>query len=137
MSDGPLLERVRSFAGDALRDCWVIDLDGETCLYIRDDVAERVEAFDPEPYIDNERYGFITRDVYEDLSYAHYQYTVRGFDEFEQFRTFPGTEPVGVLVSVDRIGEPYDFGALYDAIVGVLDDRSYEDVVADETDSTQ
>lgn len=134
MPDGPLLARVRSFAGDALRDCWVIDLEGETLLYIRDDVAERVEAFDPGPYIDNERYGFITRDVYEDLSYAHYQYTVRGFDEFEQFRTFPGAEPVGVLVSVDRTGERYDFGALYDAIEAVVDDRSYPAVVADETE---
>ncbi|WP_255196318.1 DUF7522 family protein [Halorarius litoreus] len=103
----------REFAGDALRDVWTFDADGERCLYIREDVADSLDGHDPEQYIDNERYGYITRRTYNDLTYAEYQYTVRGFDEFSTFRTF--IEDVGVLASVDR-GKTHDFGELFDRL---------------------
>ena len=131
MTDSSLLSVVRAFAGDALRDCWLVDRERDACLYMREDVRERVSEFDPDPYIDNERYGFITRNVYEQLSYATFQYTVRGFDEFEQFRAFLGSGPVGVIVSVDRAASPHDFAALYERLAAAVDDRSYDDLLAE------
>jgi hypothetical protein len=107
------LDIFREFAGDALRDVWTFDENGERCLYIRSDVADRLDGHDPEHYIDNERYGYITRRTYDDLTYANYEYTVRGFDEFSTFRTFLGG--VGVLASVDR-GDTFDFGELFDLL---------------------
>jgi hypothetical protein len=114
------LTAFRDFAGDALRDVWVFDETDLHCLYIREDVAASLEDHDPARYIDNERYGFITRRTYENLTYASQQYTVRGFTEFTQFRTFlPRSERdgvFGVLASLDP--EPYDFQSLYDALCG-------------------
>lgn len=107
------LDLFEAFAGDTLRDVWVFDEDGEECLLLRDDVAQRLDGHDPERYIDNERYGFITRSTYDDLTYASYQYTVRGFDEFTTFRTFLGE--FGVLASVDR-GPDHDFSQLFDRL---------------------
>jgi hypothetical protein len=112
-ASGSFLGLFEGFAGDALRDVWVFDEDGQECLYIRDDVSTRLDGHDPERYIDNERYGFITRRTYDDLTYASYQYTVRGFDEFTTFRTFLGG--FGVLASVDR-GPDHDFGELFDRL---------------------
>ena len=102
-----LLGAVREMTGGALRDVWTFDRSGQECLYVRDDVAEHLEGEDLEPgaFIDNERYGYITRLTYEELTYTGYEYTVRGFTEFETFRTFldDGREsPLGILVSVDR-----------------------------------
>ncbi len=120
---GPtLVEVLRGFDGEHLRDVWVFDGDREACLYIRDDVAARLEGNDPEPYIDNERYGYITRATYEDLTYASYEYTVRGFDEFVQFRTFlmdgEGTR-FGVLASFDTDGLDDRFSSLYARLAGI------------------
>jgi hypothetical protein len=90
---------VRDVVGDSLRDLWVFGEHRTRALYLRDDVESALDDHDPEPYIDNERYGYITRKTYENLTYASYEYTVRGFDSFETFRTFVGE--VGVLVSYD------------------------------------
>ncbi|MFC7177532.1 DUF7522 family protein [Halosegnis marinus] len=109
-ADDRLLAVVREATGDALRDLWLFGEDGERAVYVRDDVAEALEGVDTDPYIDNERYGYITRATYEDLTYASYEYTVRGFDAFVTFRTFVGG--VGVLVSVDA-GTDFDAGALH------------------------
>lgn len=90
---------VRDVVGNALRDLWVFGENRTRSLYLRDDVSDALDEHDTEPYIDNERYGYITRETYENLTYASYEYTVRGFDSFETFRTFVGD--VGVLVSYD------------------------------------
>ncbi|WP_255149941.1 DUF7522 family protein [Halorarius halobius] len=103
----------REFAGTGLRDVWSFDVESERCLYIRRDVAERLEGHDPARYIDNERYGFITRHTYDDLTYADYEYTVRGFDEFTTFRTF--FDGFGVLASVDADAD-IAFDALYETL---------------------
>lgn len=116
-----LLEAVRELVGASLRDVWTFDRAGQECLYVRDDVAEHLEAHDPGEFIDNERYGYITRLTYEELTYTGYEYTVRGFTQFETFRTFldDGSEsPVGVLVSVDR-GSDVQFADLYTMLLAV------------------
>ncbi|WP_254537829.1 DUF7522 family protein [Halomarina litorea] len=127
-SGGPLLGPFRAFGGDALRDVWVFDGDTESCLFIRDDVTDYLEGHDPEPYIDNERYGYITRDTYEDLTYASYEYTVRGLDEFVQFRTFldddTGTR-FGVLASFDVRRVDDRFGDLYERLASVGEDVTF------------
>ena len=104
---------VRDIVGDPLRDLWVFGERRKRALYLRDDVAAELDDHDTEPYIDNERYGFITRETYENLTYASYEYTVRGFDAFETFRTFIGD--VGVLVSYDA-GADVDARKLYAAL---------------------
>ncbi|MFC7227626.1 hypothetical protein N0B31_09450 [Salinirubellus salinus] len=117
----PLLEAVRDLAGEALRDLWTFDRSGQECLYVRDDVADHLEDHDPEAFIDNERYGYITRLTYEELTYTGYEYTVRGFTQFETFRTFldDGSDsPVGVLVSVDR-GSGVQFADLFSELLDV------------------
>ncbi|MFB6111416.1 MAG: hypothetical protein ABEJ35_02650 [Halobacteriaceae archaeon] len=98
-----LLDEVRAFGGDTLRDLHVFtDATYET-LYLRDDVREQLADIDVPKYMDNERYGYVTRDTYEGLTYAEYRYTVRGFDQFEQFRTFVGADrTVGLLASFDQ-----------------------------------
>lgn len=112
-----------SFAGDALRDVWVFDETDHEVVYLREDVSERVEDIDVAVYIDNERMGYVTRDTYEALAYVDYQYTVRGFDAFVQFRTFvPGkTGPVGVYISFDAEGS-YDFSQLNESIQEAIDE---------------
>jgi hypothetical protein len=121
-ADG-LLEVARELAGDTLRDVWTFDRTGQECLYVREDVAGHLEGedLDPEAFIDNERYGYITRLTYEELTYTGYEYTVRGFTHFETFRTFlddGGESPVGVLVSVDR-GSGVKFAELFSALLDV------------------
>lgn len=116
-----LLEAVRELVGASLRDVWTFDRAGQECLYVRDDVAEHLEDYDPGEFIDNERYGYITRLTYEELTYTGYEYTVRGFTQFETFRTFldDGSEsPVGVLVSVDR-GSDVQFADLYTTLLEI------------------
>lgn len=116
-----LLAAVRELVGTALRDVWTFDRAGQECLYVRDDVAEHLEGHDPSAFIDNERYGYITRLTYEDLTYTGYEYTVRGFTQFETFRTFlddGGETPVGILVSVDR-GSDARFADLYTLLLEI------------------
>jgi len=115
-----------AFGGDTLRDVWLFDRSDYESMYLRGDVAERVAEFDVERYVDNERYGFVTRDTYGDLHYVDYEYTVRGFDGFEQFRTFLSVddEKIGVFASFDRRDGGYDFGALYRDIRSIVDDHA-------------
>ncbi|REA01362.1 hypothetical protein DEQ92_18645 [Haloferax sp. Atlit-6N] len=118
MSDAAarLVETFRDFGGDDLRDLWVFDHHGYEHLYLREDVSDAIGCVDISRFIDNERFGYITRDTYETLYYADYGYTVRGFDSFEQFRTFLGDRPVGILASFDRGTDGRDFAALNDRV---------------------
>ncbi|WP_313695349.1 DUF7522 family protein [Halorarum halobium] len=105
--------RLREFGGEALRDAWLFDQETHEPLYVRDDVERRVADVDVAEYLDNERYGYITRRTFEELHYTGYNYTVRAFDAFTQFRTFErvGDGHVGVLASFDPDGN-YDFDGL-------------------------
>ncbi|KTG27202.1 DUF7522 family protein [Haloferax profundi] len=118
MSDATsrLVEIFQSFGGDALRDLWVFDRGGYEHLYLRDDVADAIDSVDVSRLVDNERFGYVTRDTYEALYYADYGYTVRGFDTFEQFRTFVGDKPVGVFAGFDRESGGRDFATLNDRL---------------------
>ncbi|RDI70234.1 DUF7522 family protein [Halopelagius longus] len=116
-----LVSVFEQFAGDALRDVWAFDERDFDELYVRPDVAERLESdgLDVARFVDNERYGFVTRQTYESLYYADYGYTVRGLSAFEQFRTFLGDEPVGVFASFDPADDCYDYAALHESIQSV------------------
>jgi hypothetical protein len=120
-----LVEAFEAFGGDALRDVWLFDRTDYESMYLRADVAERIADFDVERYVDNERYGFVTRNTYSELHYVDYEYTVRGFDGFEQFRTFlsAGDEKIGVFASFDRREGDYDFGTLYRDIRSIVDEN--------------
>jgi len=121
-----LVEAFESFGGGALRDVWLFDQTGYESMYLRADVAERIADFDVERYVDNERYGFVTRDTYSDLHYVDYEYTVRGFDGFEQFRTFLSAddEKIGVFASFDRREGGYDFGTLYRDVRSIVEENA-------------
>jgi hypothetical protein len=123
-----LVEAFSTFGSDALRDVWLFDQQGHERLYVRDDVAEKVADLDVPRFVDNERYGYVTRDTYRDLYYADYTYTVRGFDGFEQFRTFlcEGDRRIGAFGSFDRREGGYDFGGLNDALTEVVADYSFD-----------
>ncbi|NEU56880.1 hypothetical protein [Halorussus sp. MSC15.2] len=123
-----LVEAFSTFGSDGLRDVWLFDQNAHEGLYVREDVERKITDLDVPRFVDNERYGYVTRDTYGDLYYASYAYTVRGFDEFEQFRTFlgDGDERVGVFASFDRRKGGYDFGALHDEIAAVVADRPIE-----------
>lgn len=111
-----LVAAVGAFAGDSLRDVWLFDQEGYESLFLREDVSERLEPVEVGGYIDNERYGYVTRATYKQLYYADYEYTVRGFDRFEQFRTFlaeGSKHNIGVLVSIDRREGGYDYADLH------------------------
>lgn len=126
MSDAPdrLVATFEDYGGESLRDVWLFDQWTHQQLYTRDDVSTALADLDVDAFIDNERYGYVTRDTYESLYYAEYDYTVRGFDSFEQFRTFFADEEtrVGVLGSFDRRDGGYDWSALHDAVHAVADD---------------
>jgi len=113
-----LVETLQAELGDNLRDVWVLDERTQESLYLREDIAERVSDIDVEKFLDNERYGFVTRQTYNLLHYSEFRYTHRGFDTWELFRTFvvDDSAKIGVLVSVDSDGTHYDFGGLNDAI---------------------
>lgn len=98
-----LVTALRDADGDSLRDAWLFDQQDHESVYVRDDVSERITDVDVEQYIDNERYGYITRSTYESLHYTDYEYTVRGFDEFLQYRTFlsTGEDRIGLMASYD------------------------------------
>ncbi|MGB9965786.1 hypothetical protein [Halobacterium sp. CBA1126] len=113
-----LVDALRDALGENLRDVWVLDQQTQQPLYLREDVADRIEDVDVERYLDNERYGFVTRQTYNRLHYSEFRYTHRGFDTWELFRTFVADDDaqVGVVVGVDADGTNYDFGALTDAV---------------------
>ncbi|QLG26931.1 hypothetical protein HUG10_04975 [Halorarum halophilum] len=112
-----LIASLREFGGDALRDAWLFDEETHESLYVREDVERRVADVDVSGYLDNERYGYVTRRTFEELHYTGYNYTVRGFDAFTQFRTFllAGDRRIGLLASFDP-GENYDFDDLSNRI---------------------
>ncbi|PSP54338.1 hypothetical protein BRC82_10510 [Halobacteriales archaeon QS_1_67_19] len=126
-----LVEVFSSFGEEALRDVWLFDQQDHEAMYLRDDVAAKVDELDVATFVDNERYGYVTRDTYGDLYYADYAYTVRGFDGFEQFRTFLSTDDrnVGVFASFDRREGGYDFGRLRESIADVVADYPIETFV--------
>ncbi len=116
-----LVDVVEAAVGDSLRDVWVLDEQTQEPLYLREDVAERISDVDVEKYLDNERYGFVTRETYNLLHYSEFRYTHRGFDTWELFRTFVEADgqKAGVVVGVDADGSHYDFGALTDEVQAV------------------
>lgn len=118
-----LVSAVESFGGENLRDVWVLDQRTEEALYLRDDVARNIEDVDVERYMDNERFGFVTRDTYNQLHYSEFAYTLRGFDTWELFRTFlvEDDDKVGVLCSLDRRDGGYDYSQLNEDILSLLD----------------
>jgi hypothetical protein len=124
-----LVEAFASFGGDALRDAWLFDQHDHESMYLRDDVERKVADLDVSTFVDNERYGYVTRDTYANLYYTSYEYTVRGFDEYEQFRTFlaNGEAKVGVFASFDRREGGYDFGELQESIAAVVADYPIDD----------
>lgn len=113
-----LVDALCDALGDNLRDVWVLDQRSQEPLYLREDVAEKINDVDVEKHLDNERYGFVTRQTYNLLHYSEFRYTHRGFDTWELFRTFIATDgdQVGVIVGVDADGTNYDFSALTDTI---------------------
>lgn len=130
-----LLEAVRAFGGDALRDLWLFDQSDHEALYLRADVEAKLADVDVPRHIDNERYGYITRDTYNQLHYAEYAYTIRGFDSYEQFRTFVDDDGlrVGLFASFDRRDGGYDFSALHDRVSTVFAGHDAGKFVPDET----
>jgi len=119
-----LVDLIEGFGSGDLRDVWVLDERTEEALYVRDDVSENIADVDVERYMDNERYGFVTRETYNQLHYSEFAYTLRGFDSWELFRTFlvdEGTK-VGVLCSFDRRPGGFDYSLLNDEIQSLTDD---------------
>ncbi|MFB6177540.1 MAG: hypothetical protein ABEI99_10415 [Halobaculum sp.] len=127
-----LVSTLRDAGGDSLRDAWLFDEVGHESLYLRDDVASRVADLEVDRYIDNERYGYVTRETYESLHYTEYEFTIRGFDEFLQYRTFLGTvddDHVGLMASFDpNVG--IDFRTLTESLYEVAGGNPIE-VVAE------
>lgn len=122
-----LVGTFRSFGGDDLRDVWLFDQTGHESLFVREDVASNLEDVDVSRYVENERYGYITRDTYSMLHYATYEYTVRGFDEYEQFRTFLQNgekAKVGIFASFDQMNGGRDYAALQGQLDEVVADHS-------------
>ncbi|GAA0262078.1 DUF7522 family protein [Halobacterium noricense] len=119
-----LVDALHDALGDPLRDVWVLDQRTQQPLYLRDDVAERIEDVAVEKHLDNERYGFVTRQTYNRLHYSEFRYTHRGFDTWELFRTFVTDDDaqVGVVVGLDSDGTSYDFGTLTDVVHGLADE---------------
>jgi hypothetical protein len=133
-----LVETFSTFGGDALRDAWLFDQSDHEALFLRADVERKIADIDVTTFVDNERYGYVTRDTYSDLYYTDYRYTVRGFDDFEQFRTFLADDEakVGVFSSLDRRDGGYDFGALQADIADVVADYPIEAFTPNSVETT-
>ena len=118
-----LVSVVEGFGGGSLRDLWVLDERTQEPLYVRDDIAKNIEDVDVERYMDNERFGFVTRDTYNQLHYSTFAYTLRGFDTWELFRTFlvEDGDKVGVLCSLDRREGGFDYSRLNEEIHDLLE----------------
>ncbi|EFW92651.1 hypothetical protein ZOD2009_07274 [Haladaptatus paucihalophilus DX253] len=116
-----LVSAFAEFGGTYLRDIWLFDQSDHEQLFLREDVEEKLEAVDVEKFVDNERFGFITQDTYDQLYYATYQYTVRGFDDFEQFRMFFDDDDrhVGVFASFDRQSGGHDYESLFQHVTDI------------------
>ncbi|MEZ3143584.1 hypothetical protein [Halobaculum sp. MBLA0143] len=116
-----LVSALRDAGGDGLRDAWLFDETGHESLYLRPDVRDRVTDLNVEQYIDNERYGYVTRNTWESLHYTDYEFTIRGFGEFLLYRTFlgDGDRPVGLMASFDpevAVSFPELTRTLYDCV---------------------
>jgi hypothetical protein len=130
-----LLEATREFGGDSLRDLHVFTEGNYEAIYLRDDIEAHLEDIDVPKYIDNERYGYITRATYEDLHYTEYRYTVRGFEGFEQFRTFLGPDhDIGVMASFDQGGAHDSWLTLQERLEAVLETVGIDALRPAETD---
>lgn len=118
-----VIDACRYFGGERLRDIWIFDGERHASLFLRDDVAASIADVDVAEYVDAERYGYVTRDTYEDLHYAEYRYTVRGFEEYDQFRTFfgEGDDRVGLFASFDSGVKPCDFRTLTESLNETVD----------------
>lgn len=118
-----LVDVVRRFGGDATRDVWVFDQTAQELLFARPDVADGLDRELMDRAIDDERYGFVTRNTFEALYGTGYAFTVRGFDGFDQYRTFLGAagerNDVGLLARFDE--ERPDGGVDYRALDGAVD----------------
>jgi hypothetical protein len=114
--------------GGNLRDTWVLDQRSQEALYLREDVESRISDVDVEQHLDNERYGFVTRETYNNLHYSEFRYTHRGFDTWELFRTFlvDDDTKVGVVVGLDTNGKQYNFNELTDDIWELADDHGID-----------
>lgn len=122
-----LVTAFKEFGDNALRDVWLFDQSSHEPLYLRDDIQEKLMDVDVSKHIDNERYGYVIRDTYNLLYYADYEYTVRGFTEFEQFRAFisdSNDRKIGVLSSLDQTNSSYDFEELYQSVEDVVSTHS-------------
>lgn len=129
-----LLDTTREFGGSALRDFHVFTTEAHEAIYLRDDVEDNIADVSLEKYIDNERYGYVTRATYEDLHYTQYRYTVRGFAGFEQFRTFLGTDrDLGVLASFDQGSDHDDWLALQERLEAVVEDVGIDALLPEAT----
>ncbi|MFB6069358.1 MAG: hypothetical protein ABEJ90_05485 [Halobacterium sp.] len=131
-----LVSALRDRVSDDLRDVWLLDEDTQEPLYLREDVADRISDVDVEKHLDNERYGFVTRETYNLLHYSEFRYTHRGFDTWELFRTFvveDGTK-VGVVVGLDSNGHTYDFSTLTDTIHDLADEHGVSAFVPEPAD---
>lgn len=128
-----LVSVIEAFAGENLRDVWTLDQRAQEALYLRDDVAQNIKDVDVERYMDNERFGFVTRDTYNQLHYSEFAYTLRGFDTWELFRTFlvDGETKVGVLCSLDRRDGGYDYSQLNENVRALLDEYDIADFAPD------
>lgn len=117
-----LVTTLRDAAGGTLRDVWLFDETGHESLYLREDVAQRVTELNVERYIDNERYGYVTRETWESLHYTDYAFTIRGFGEFLQYRTFLDIDDrrVGLLASFDTEAD-VDFPTVTQTLVDAVD----------------
>jgi hypothetical protein len=119
---------VRRFGGDATRDVWVFDQATHELLFARPDVADSLDRELMDRAIDDERYGFVTRNTFESLYDTGYAFTVRGFDGFDQYRTFVGAaderNDVGVLARFDetRPDGEIDYRALHEAVSALVDE---------------
>ncbi|WP_224449536.1 DUF7522 family protein [Haloprofundus salilacus] len=131
MSDATerLLAAIRQFGGESLRDVWLFDQWTHEQLYVRSDVADDRSTLDVDALVDNERYGYVTRDTYESLFADEYAYTVRGFEHTEQFRTFLADcdHRVGVFAGFDRPNGGHDFARLHDEIVAAVEQTPVEE----------
>jgi hypothetical protein len=146
-----LVDVVRRFGEDRTRDVWTFDRAGRRRLFARPDVADANDddAAAMARAVDDERYGFVTRNTFEALYDDPYAFTVRGFEAFDLFRTFlgaPGGPPdvdatvrppveVGLVArfdassrdpdpdpDVDDGSDPVDYRALDAALRAVVDD---------------
>ncbi|SIQ95210.1 hypothetical protein SAMN05421858_0920 [Haladaptatus litoreus] len=131
-----LVSAFAEFGGENLRDIWLFDQSDFEMLYLRDDVADKLEEIDVSKFVDNERFGFVTRDTYDQLYYASYRYTVRGFDDFEQFRMFFADDErnVGVFASLDLKSGGHDYESLFQHVTDIASGYDVPTVAVAETD---